>query len=73
MPNVLISSETGSDWRTILGRPQLLECTSICVLSLAHGSELRGSHVYLHIMEKKKNSGKVFFKIQSSYVPLNGL
>ena len=42
-----ISSEIGSEWRTILGHPQLIECMGICVLSLAHGSELRGSDVYL--------------------------
>ena len=47
MPNVPISSETESEWRTILGHPQLIECMGICVLSLAHGSELRGSDVYL--------------------------
>ena len=49
MPNVFISSEIGSQWRTILGHPQLIECMGIRVLSLAHGSELRGSDVYLHI------------------------
>ena len=55
MPNVLISSEIGSDWQTILGHPQLSECMGICVLSLAHGSAPRGSNVYLHIV--KKSSG----------------
>ena len=30
------SSEIGSEWRTILGHPQLIECMGICVLSLAH-------------------------------------
>ena len=30
-------------------------------LSLAHGSELRGSYVYLHIVERKKNSGNFSF------------
>ena len=53
MPNVLISSEIGSEWRTILGHPQLIECMGVCVLSLAHGSELRDSDVYLHIVEGK--------------------
>ena len=45
MPNVFISSEIGSQWRTILGHPQLIECMGICILSLAHGSEERGSDV----------------------------
>ena len=45
MPNVLISSEIGSEWRKILGHPQLIECMGICVFGLAHGSELRGSDV----------------------------
>ena len=39
--NVFISSEIGLRWRTILGHPQLIEC----ILSLAHGSEQRGSDV----------------------------
>ena len=52
MPNMLISSETGSEWQTSLGHPQLIECMGICVLHLAHGPELRGSDVYLHIVKK---------------------
>ena len=48
---MLIRSETGSKWRIILGHPQLIECMGICVLSLAHGSELRGSDVYLNIVK----------------------
>ena len=35
-----------------MGHPQLIECMGICVLSLAHGSELNGPDVYLHIVEK---------------------
>ena len=31
--------------------PLQVECMGICVLSLAHGSELRDSDVYLHIMK----------------------
>ena len=30
MPNVFISSEIESQWRTILGHPQLIECMGIC-------------------------------------------
>ena len=55
MRNVLISSETGSVWRIILGHPQLIEFLGVCVLSLAHRSELRGSDIYLHIV--KNSSG----------------
>ena len=43
--NVFISSQIGSQWRTILGHPQLIERMGICILSLAHGSEHRGSDV----------------------------
>ena len=50
MPNELISSEIRSEWQTIKGHPQLIECMGICVLSLVHGSELSGSDVYLHIV-----------------------
>ena len=41
--NVFISGEIGSQWRTSLGRPQLIECMGIRILSLALGSEQRGS------------------------------
>ena len=43
MPYVRISRKFGSDWRSILGHPHLIECMGICVLSLARVSELRGS------------------------------
>ena len=36
--------------RTFGGHPKLIECMRICVLSLSHGSELRGSDVYLDIV-----------------------
>ena len=55
MPNVLIGSKMGSEWRTVLGHPQLIECVGICVLSLAHGSELRGSDIIC--ISWKKSSG----------------
>ena len=65
---MFISSEIGSEWRTILGHPQLIECMGICVLSLAHGSELRGSNVYLlNYCEQS------IWTIQPGYVPLDGL
>ena len=51
MPNVFISSEIGSQWRTILGHPQLIECMGICILSLAHGSEKKGFRRYLQIVK----------------------
>ena len=70
MPNVLISGEIGSEWRTILGHPQLVECMGICFLSLAHGSKLSGSDVYLHIV---KNDLDFFLQIQPGYVLLDGL
>ena len=45
MPNVFMSSETESQWRTILGHPKLIDCMGICILSQAHGSEQRSSDV----------------------------
>ena len=52
MSNVFISSEIGSQWRTILGHPQLIEYMGICVLGLARGSDLRGSDVSVHSVKK---------------------
>ena len=56
MPNVLISSKIGSEWRFILGHPQLIECMGSCVLSLAHGSVI-GVPTYC---EKKKKKSRIF-------------
>ena len=52
MPDLLISSDIRSDRRTILGHPRLTECMGICILSLAHGSEQRGSDVICIIIVK---------------------
>ena len=59
-------NETGSEWRTILGHPQLIECMGICVLSLAHGSELRGSDV---ICILRTIIWKFFFKFSQGSCP----
>ena len=64
MLTVPISSEVGSEWRTILGHRQLIECVGICLLSLAHESELSGSDVYLQHV--KKLSGR--FSLNSSRI-----
>ena len=39
--------KTGADRENILGQPMLFVCIGICVLSLAHESEMRGYLVYL--------------------------
>ena len=39
--NCAISSEIASEWRTVCGHPQLIECIGICLSSLALGSGLR--------------------------------
>ena len=70
MPNVFISSETGSQWRTILGHPQLIECMGICILSLAHKSEQRGFDVIWILW---KTDQEIFLQIQPGYVPLDVL
>ena len=70
MPSVLIiSSEIGSEWRTILGHPQLSECMGICVLSLAHESELKGFRRYLHIVFLKNLEKKKLFKFSQGTCP----
>ena len=61
------SSKIGSEEWTILGHPQLIECMGICVLSMAHGSERRGSNVYLHVV--KKIIQKFFFRINQGTCP----
>ena len=43
--------KTGADRGNILGQPMLFECKSICVLSPAHESEIRGYLVYLLIVK----------------------
>ena len=62
---MLISSETGSECQTILGHLQLIDRMGICVLSQAHGSELRGSEVISILREEKKNG---FFSLVSARV-----
>jgi len=51
MPGVLISNEIGSRSRTTLGLPMLFECMGICVVSMAHESELGGFPVHVYIVE----------------------
>ena len=43
--------KTGADRGNILGQPKLLECMGICVLSPAHGSEMKGYLVYVLIVK----------------------
>ena len=62
---MFISIEIGSLWRTILGHPQLIECMGICILSLAHGSEQRGSDVRFAYCEK---TDLEFFSLNSTKV-----
>ena len=68
MSDAITSTKLGN----ILGQPRLFECMSICVLSPAHESEMRGYLVYvlivkylLHRLKKKK--------IQPQYIRLDGL
>ena len=41
--------KTGADRENTLGQTMLFECMGICVLSLAHESEMRGYFVYVLI------------------------
>ena len=43
--------KTGADREHVLGQPMLFECMSICVLSPAHESEMRGYLVYMLIIK----------------------
>ena len=45
--------KTGADRENILGQPMLFECMGICVLSLAHESEMKNYLVY--VLSVKKN------------------
>ena len=40
-----------NQYKTGGGQPMLFECMGICVLSPAHGSEMRGYLVYLLIVK----------------------
>ena len=63
---MLISGKAGSGGRTILEHSQLIECMGIIVLSLAHGSELRCSDVWLQVVKRRKKSG--FFSLAGVHV-----
>ena len=43
--------KTGAGRGNILGQPMLFECMGICVLSLAHESEMRGYLIYVLIVQ----------------------
>ena len=43
--------KTEADRGNILGQPMLFECMGICVLSLAHESEMRGYLVYVLVVK----------------------
>ena len=52
----------------------MIECVGTCVLCLAHGCELRGCDVYLHIVKKKKNiSGNVSLNSARVHTVLFGI
>ena len=43
--------KTGADRENISGQPMLFVCMGICVLSLAHESDMRGDLVYVLIVK----------------------
>ena len=43
--------KTEADGGNILGQAMLFECMGICVLSPAHGSEMRGYLIYVLIVK----------------------
>ena len=63
--------KTGADGGPILGQPIPLECMGICVLSLAHESEMRGYLVYVLIV--KKLISLILFKFSHSILDLTVL
>ena len=56
--------KTGAERENVLGQPMLFECMGVCVLSPAHGSEMRGYLVYVLIV--KKNMSLILFKFSHS-------
>ena len=56
--------KTGADRENILGQPMLFVCMGICILSLAHESEMRGYFVYVLIV--KKIISQILFKFSHS-------
>ena len=56
--------KTGTDRGHILGQPRLFGFMGICVLSLAHESEMRGYLVYVLIV--KKIIPSILFKFRHS-------
>ena len=57
MPNVFISSEIGSQWRTTLGHPQMIECMGIWRMDLIKGVTTLFAHC-------EKVIWKFFFKFK---------
>ena len=56
--------KTRADRENILGQPMLFVCMGICILSLAHESEMRGYFVYVLIV--KKIISQILFKFSHS-------
>ena len=56
--------QTGADGENMFGQPMLFECMSICVLSPAHESEMRGDLVY--VLTVKKLNSLILFKFGHS-------
>ena len=56
--------KTGADGGNILGQPMLFECMGICVLSPAHGSEMRSSLISALVV--KYLSHRFLFKFSHS-------
>ena len=59
-----ITSTKLEQTENILGQLMLFECIGICILSLAHESEIRGYLVYVLIV--KKNISLILFKFSHS-------
>ena len=63
--------KTGADSGNIMGQPMPFECMSICVLSPAHESEMRGYPVYVPIV--KQFSHLILFKFSHSILDWTAL
>ena len=64
--------KTGADRENILGQPMLFVCMGICVLSLAHESEMRVTFLCTDCKKKKKShrfclNSATAYKIRRSY------
>ena len=61
MSDAITSTKTGADGGNIFGQPMLFDCMGICVLSPAHGNEMRYYSISLVFVDVFFNSATVYW------------